>query len=174
MKLEGSYTIPAPRHAVWEKLMDSQALARVLPGCESLEAGLEGNCHLTLKVGVGPVKGTYRGRIEILDPAPPERYRLKFEGRGTGGFVEGEGSLALAEQGPSSTLVHYAGEVQVGGLVASVGQRLLEAVARQMISRFFEGLTREISSTAGQAAVSAPQDSNARPETPPPPSTASS
>lgn len=69
---------------------------------------------------------------------------------------------------------HHAGEIHVGGLVASVGQRLLEGAARQMISRFFEGLAREIHSTAGWAAASAPPDSNAAPESPPPPSTASS
>lgn len=174
MKLEGSYTLPAARDTVWQRLMDPQVLARVLPGCEGMEAGPEGSYQGALKVGIGAVKGTYSGRIEILDPAPPERYRLKIEGRGTGGFLKGEGDLALAEQGPSSTLIRYAGEVQVGGLVASVGQRLLEGAARQMISRFFEGLAREIHSAAGRAGVSAPQDSNAAPESPPPPSTVSS
>jgi uncharacterized protein len=174
MKLEGSFTLSASRDTVWQKLMDAQVLARVLPGNEGLETGPEGGYQVALKVGIGAVKGTYSGRIEILDPVPPERYRLKIEGRGARSFLKGEGDLALAEQGSSSTLIHYVGEIQLGGLLASVGQRLLEGAARQMISRFFEALAHEIHSTAGPTAVPAPPDSNAAPESPPPPSTASS
>jgi carbon monoxide dehydrogenase subunit G len=146
MKLDGTYTIPAPRETVWKHLMDPQTLARALPGCERLEPAPDGSFSAQLKVGIGAVKGTYQGRVEILDPAPPERYRLKVEGKGAGGFVKGEGTLALSESA-GGTSISYSGEAQVGGLVASVGQRLLEAAARQTLSQFFQAFAKQIQSS---------------------------
>lgn len=143
MKLEGAATISAPRDVVWHHLMDPQSLARALPGCERLESNPDGSYSADLKVGVGAVRGTYRGRVEILDPKPPESYRLRVEGKGTGGFVKGEGTLALADD-PAGTRIQYSGEAQVGGLIASVGQRLIEAAARQIVGKFFEAFAAQV------------------------------
>ena len=88
MKLEGTYTVPAPRDLVWQHLMNPQTLARALPGCEKMEQNADGSFGAELKVGIGAVKGTYQGRVEILDPAPPERFRMKVEAKGSGGFAK--------------------------------------------------------------------------------------
>jgi len=143
MKLEGTTTIPAPRDRVWQHLMNPESLAHALPGCERLESNPDGSYSADLKVGIGAVRGSYHGRVEILDPKPPESYRLRVEGKGTGGFVKGEGTLELTDDA-AGTRLHYSGEAQVGGVIASVGQRLIEAAARQIVGKFFEAFAAEV------------------------------
>lgn len=143
MKIEGNYSVSAPRDLVWHHLLNPETLARALPGCQKLEAHPDGSYRAEMKVGIAAVKGSYRGRVEILEPAPPERFRIKVEGQGSGGFLKAEGTLSLAEDGPG-TLITYAGEAQVGGVIASVGQRLMLAAAKQIINQFFEAFARQI------------------------------
>ena len=143
MKLEGTYRIPAPREIVWQQLMNPQVLARAMPGCEKLERSPDGCFRAELKLGIASIKGTYQGRIEILDPLPPERYRIKVEGKGTGGFVNGEATITLAD-GAGETVVSYTGEAQVGGLIASVGQRLMLGAARQVVNQFFQAFAAQV------------------------------
>ena len=142
MKIEGTYKIAAPRETVWQHLMSPESLARSLPGCEKLEPNPDGSFRAELKVGIASVKGSYHGRIEILDPVPPERYRMKVEGQGTGGFLKGEGTLSLSSDGDGTT-ISYTGEAQVGGVVASVGQRLVLAAAKQIINQFFQAFSKQ-------------------------------
>ncbi len=142
MKLEGTYAVPASRETVWQHLMDPQALARAMPGCEKIERNADGSFAAELKVGIAAVKGTYRARIEIVDATPPDHYRLKVDGQGTGGFVKGEGLITLVESG-SCTQVSFSGDAQVGGLVASVGQRLIQVAAKQVVNQFFEAFQKQ-------------------------------
>ncbi len=147
MKLEGTYRIAAPRALVWQHLMNPEALSHAIPGCEKIGPNPDGSYHAELKVGIASVRGTYHGRIEILDPVPPVQYRMKVEGQGTGGFVKGEGTLALAEEG-TDTVISYTGEAQVGGVVASVGQRLVLAAARQIVNQFFQAFAQQVQVSA--------------------------
>ncbi len=156
MKIEGSYTLPVPRDLAWQHLLDPQALARALPGCEKFEPDpADGSYRAELRVGIAQIKGTYHGRIEILEPVPPERYKLKIDGKGTGGFLKGEGTLALAESG-AGTVVNYSGEVQVGGLIASVGQRLLLLAAKQIVNQFFEAFSKQLTTAPPGPAPAGP------------------
>jgi carbon monoxide dehydrogenase subunit G len=150
MILGGTHKIPATRETVWQALMDPEILTRALPGCEKMEANPDGSYHARMKVGIAAVKGTYQGRIEILDPIPNELFRMKVDGQGTGGFLKAIGTLSLASEG-DGTLVHYAGEAQVGGVIAGVGQRLMLVAAKQIIHQFFEAFSRQL-----QAAPSGP------------------
>lgn len=143
MKLEGTYTIPAPRETVWKNLMDPQVLGRAFPGCEKIEPHPDGSFHAELKIGIAAAKGTYHGRIEISDAVPFERYRMRVEGQGTGGFLRGEGTLTLVD-GAAETVINYVGEAQVGGVVASTGQRLMLAAARQIVNQFFQAFAKQL------------------------------
>ncbi len=143
MKIEGSWKLAAPRETVFRQLMDPRFLARSLPGCEKLDPLPDGSYQATLKIGVGAMKGTYQGRVEIVDALPPESFRIKVEGKGAGGFVKGEGKISLtAENG--ETLLNYTGEAQVGGVIASVGQRMIQAAARQIVDQFFAAFSRTL------------------------------
>ncbi len=141
MKIEGTYMIAAPRETVWQHLLNPESLSKCLPGCEKLEPQPDGSFRAEMKVGIAAVKGSYHGRVEILDPVPPERFRMKVEGKGTGGFLNAEGTLTLLGTG-AETLVGYSGEAQVGGVIASVGQRLVLGAARQIVQHFFQAFSK--------------------------------
>jgi carbon monoxide dehydrogenase subunit G len=143
MKVEGTYTLPAPRQRVWAMLNDPAVLAKTTPGVKTLEPLGDDRYKATIEVGVGPVKGTYDGQVSITDKQAPERMRLNVEGGGRPGTLKATGELRLEEQG-GSTLVTYSGDAQVTGLVASVGHRLIGGVAKQMTADFFKALEREL------------------------------
>lgn len=143
MKFEGSYTLPAPRERVYQLLTDPQALARTLPGCEKLEPAGPDTFHVKLKLGLAALSGSYQGKVRLSEQRPPEHLRLAMNSRGPWGFADGEGELTL-EETDGETVVHYSGEVKVGGMIAAVGQRLLDGAARKMIGDFFKNQAREV------------------------------
>lgn len=143
MKIQGSHTFDAPRERVWRALLDPEVLARTLPGCEKLERVGETDYRGVLNVQVGPVKGQFQGTLQLSDLVPLEGYHMKLDGKGPAGFMTGQGDLRLAGEGGSTTLT-YDIDTQVGGRVASVGQRLMESSARSITRQGLEGLAREL------------------------------
>jgi carbon monoxide dehydrogenase subunit G len=140
MKLEGSYEIAAPREQVWEAFLDPERLRQAIPGCEKLEAVGPDEYKATMKVGVGAVKGTFEGKVRLADKQPPESYRLLVDGSGAPGFLRGDTVITLADSG-SGTRVSYSADVQVGGLIAGVGQRMLGGISKMMADQFFTGMS---------------------------------
>ena len=136
MKLEGTYEVPAPRKKVWEAFLDPKMLKKAIPGCEKLEAIGPDEYKATMKVGVGGVKGTFEGKVKLTDKQPPDSYKMAVEGSGGPGFIRGETVITLSDQ-DSGTRVSYTADGQVGGLIASVGQRMLGGVSRMMADKFF-------------------------------------
>ena len=136
MKLEGTYEVPAPRKKVWEAFLDPKMLKKAIPGCEKLEAIGPDEYKATMKIGVGGVKGTFEGKVKLTDKQPPDSYKMAVEGSGGPGFIRGETVITLSDQ-DSGTRVSYTADVQVGGLIASVGQRMLGGVSRMMADKFF-------------------------------------
>ncbi len=100
-----------------------------------------------LTAGVGPVKGVFTATVSLQDIVAPEHYKLVVEGKGQPGFVKGSGELNLTDVG-SSTEIQYTGEVNVGGLIASVGQRMIQATANMLAGRFFKSLETEMKAQA--------------------------
>jgi carbon monoxide dehydrogenase subunit G len=147
MTLDGSHLFKAPRERVWALFTDPAVLARATPGCQRLEPVGPDEFAATLSVGVAAVKGTYEGRLAITDKDPPEGYTLRVEGSGRPGFVKGQGRLTLTEQ-DGGTLVSIHAEAQVGGLIAAVGQRLVGAAGRMLMSQFFSALEGELERSA--------------------------
>ena len=140
MKLEGAYDVPAPRQKVYEAFLDPTQLKQAIPGCEKLEAIGPDEYKATMKVGVGGVKGTFEGKVRLTDKNPPESYKMAVEGSGGPGFIRGEAVISLAEAG-EGTRVSYSADLQVGGLIASVGQRMLGGVSKMMADKFFNKMT---------------------------------
>ncbi|HSE96559.1 MAG TPA: carbon monoxide dehydrogenase subunit G [Methylomirabilota bacterium] len=143
MTLDGSHHFDAPRDRVWAAFTDPAVLARATPGCERLEPLGPDEFEATLSVGVAAVKGVYQGRLAITDKKPPDGYTLRVEGSGRPGFVRGEGRLTLTEQ-DGGTLVTIKAEAQVGGVIAAVGQRLMGAAGRMLMSQFFSAIEAEM------------------------------
>jgi carbon monoxide dehydrogenase subunit G len=143
VKIEGSYTISAPRETVWEALNNPEVLSKTIPGGEELERVGENQYQAKMKIKVGPVQGVFNGNVELTDLNPPEGYHMLVDGRGAPGFVKGEGNLRLEDQG-EKTVLHYEGDAQVGGRLASVGQRLMDTSAQALIRQSLETLDAQI------------------------------
>lgn len=143
MQVAGSQKIAAPVETVWTCLNDPKILERCTPGCKRLVQVGEDRYEADLELGIAAIRGRYKGRIAIADKEPPSRYRLNIEGEGGPGFVRASLVLDLEPQG-EETLLKYQGEAQVGGPVASIGQRVLSGVAKMIMGQFFGGLAREI------------------------------
>jgi carbon monoxide dehydrogenase subunit G len=143
MKLEGSYTFEAPQDIVWDVLLDPVLLAQVLPGSEGLEPLGDDKYKATLKIQVGPVQGVFEGTVALADINKPDSYRMDINGKGAPGFVKGGGAVRLETQG-TTTIMHYTGEAQVGGRIASVGQRLLESSGKALVNQSLEAINQQI------------------------------
>lgn len=143
MKISGTHELEASREIVFRALSDPQILQRCIPGCQSLELTAENTYLATMKAGVGPVKGTFKGNVSLEDMQPPAHYRMIVEGKGAPGFVKGAGEFNLAEHN-GGTAIAYEGEMKVGGVIAGVGQRMIEAAAKMLASQFFTALEKEI------------------------------
>jgi len=146
MKLEGSYDVKAPRQKVWGAFLDPETLRKAIPGCEKLELTGNDEYKATLKIGVAAVKGTFEGKVRLLEKKPPESYRLAAEGSGGPGFVRADTLITLTDA-DDGTRVSYSADVQIGGLIAGVGQRMLGGVSKMMADQFFNKMT-ELLTTA--------------------------
>jgi uncharacterized protein len=147
VKIEGSSDIPAPRERVWAAFLDPAVLARALPGCEGLEAIGPGEYKAKVKIGVAAIKGSFEGKVRLFDQEPPNRYKMALEGSGGPGFVRGEAGMELSDA-DGGTRVTYSADVQVGGLIASVGQRMLGGVSKMMLDQFFTRMTEILAESA--------------------------
>jgi carbon monoxide dehydrogenase subunit G len=145
MKLEGSYDVAAPRAKVWEAFLDPKRLRKAIPGCEKLEALGPDEYKATMKIGVAAVKGTFEGKVRLSDQKPPESYRLSAEGSGGPGFVKADTLITFTET-DGGTHVVYSADVQVGGLIAGVGQRMLGGVSKMMADQFFNRMSELLQS----------------------------
>lgn len=161
MKIQGTYTFDAPRDTIWPMLLDPNVLARVMPGAEKLEQVGDNEYEGTLMIRVGPVQGKFDGHITLSDINAPEGYFMEVDGKGAPGFVKGTGTLRLEGNG-DQTILHYEGDAQVGGRLASVGQRLLDTSARAIIRQSLEGLEQQV-----QARTQAPAAGVESAEAPP-------
>jgi len=142
MKIEGTQELHAPRERVYAALTDPQVLQRCIPGCESLEKTGDDSYAITIKAGIGAIKGTFKGNVHLEDMRAPEHYRIVVDGKGGPGFVKGSGDFDLEDTG-GATLIRYTGELQVGGAIAGIGQRMIEGAAKMMAARFFKALETE-------------------------------
>lgn len=155
MKVDGEYTFDAPQDLVWQALRDPDVLGSVMPGGEGIAEIGENEYEGELKIKVGPVQGKFKGNIKLLDIVAPESYRMEVDGKGAPGFVKATGNLKLTGQGEQTHMV-YDGDAQVGGRIASVGQRLMDTSAKAIIRQTLEALNEYLKvQTAAQAAARA-------------------
>jgi carbon monoxide dehydrogenase subunit G len=141
MDMTGERRIPAPRGKVWDALNDPAVLKASIPGCESLEKTSDHEMKATASVRIGPIVARFTGRVELSDIDAPNGYTISGEGQGgVAGFAKGGASVKLADDGPG-TLLSYDVKAQVGGKIAQLGGRLIDASAKQMADAFFDRFT---------------------------------
>jgi len=143
MKLSGSYEFNASPEKVWETLTNPDCLSNCIPGCEKMEAVGDNEYAATVSIAMGPIRSKFDARVKMIDLKPHNSYRLLIEGKGPSGFIKGESDVKLTED-HGKTTVHVESESSSGGLLARVGQRMIESFAKSMMERFFTCLQQSV------------------------------
>lgn len=143
MKFATGAVVSAPRVSVFAALVDPEVLRRCISGCEELIEAEPDTYKARIKVGMAGLNGVYSGSASVRDRVPPESFTLSFEGKGGAGFARGTARLKLDEEG-GATRIGCDADVQVGGVIAAVGSRLVEAAARKLADDFFRQLAIEV------------------------------
>jgi uncharacterized protein len=154
VKVAGAYTFDAPQETVWEGLLDPAVLAATMPGCEKLELTGENEYQGILNIKVGPVQGRFQGKVRLDRIVAPTGYTMHVDGQGAPGFVRATATITLAAEGERTEL-SYDGDAQVGGRIASVGQRLLDSSAKAVIKQSLEGLNATLKARVAAAEAAA-------------------
>lgn len=145
MILNGTFTFDGPRARVWDILQDPEVLAKALPGTKTLTKVAEDRYQGVMKVNVGPMSAAeFAINVELKDKVAPETFAMQIDGKGAVGFTKGTATIALDEQPGPVTVMTYTSDVQIGGKIAAVGQRLLESVGKMMTRQALEALNREL------------------------------
>lgn len=144
MKIDGEYVFDGPREAVWEIVRDPDVLASALPGTQSLEQISENEYQGEMQVRIGPVGGLFTGKVVISEEVPPESLTMTVEGKGKPGFVKGTGNVQLASQESGKTLMQYQGDMEVGGRLASVGQRMMDSVSKSLLKQGLDSINQAL------------------------------
>ena len=144
MQFGGRYSIPAPPEAVWAALNDCETLKGSIPGCETLDKTGPTTFAGSVRLKIGPMSATFKGKVEMADLDPPRRCLLRGEGQGgVAGFARGESEVLLTPE-DGGTMLSYTAKATVGGKLAQVGQRLLDSAARQLADEFFAKFAQRV------------------------------
>lgn len=169
MQITGSFTVPAPRQRVWEALNDPEILRQCIPGCEQLNRVGDNEFEGKVVAKVGPVKASFSGRVTLSDLDPPNGYTISGEGKGgVAGFAKGNAKVQLRDDG-AGTALDYTADASVGGKLAQIGGRLIEAAANQTAEGFFAKFSQLVMAGGTAAAAAPPEPGAASTAAPAPP-----
>ena len=149
MEMTGEFSIPAPRERVWQALNDPEILKQAIPGCQSIEKVSDTEFTAKVRAKVGPVSASFGGKVNLSDLDPPKAYTISGEGSGgVAGFAKGSARVRLNEDGGETTVLHYEVQAHVGGKLAQIGSRLIDATSRKMAEDFFGRFVAAVSPAA--------------------------
>lgn len=151
MELTGSHSLTQPPETVWRALFDPEVLARAIPGCETLAQTSDDAFAATVKLKIGPVSARFKGEVELADKEPP--FACTLSGKGSGGiagFAKGAARVTLAPEG-TGTVLSYTAEAALGGKLAALGSRLIQATAAKLADEFFTRFADVLNETTATA-----------------------
>jgi len=143
MKLADKFVVNVPLERVWEFVTNPDNFIKIIPDVQKYEKIDDKNFKTTFKIGLGMIKGSINMTFRLEDLNPPNS--LKVVGRGSG--MQSTADLTLALQltpANGGTEVSWSADLMVGGLVASVGSRLLESTTKNKVKEIVDGLKREL------------------------------
>jgi len=169
MDMTGEFVIPAPRRKVWDALNDPEILKQCIPGCEEINKLSDTEMTAKVTLRVGPVSAKFGGKVTLSDLDPPNGYKITGEGSGgAAGFAKGGATVKLLDEG-AGTKLSYVVEANVGGKLAQIGSRLIDATSRKMADEFFQRFAAIVGGPApAAAAAGAPAAPSAVPSAPAP------
>lgn len=144
MEITGEYRLKGTRQEVWDLLNDPKELEKAIPGTDRLVVESPDRYRAEMSIGVGMIRGKFSGDVVVQDKVEPESYRMLVDGKGGTGWLKGDGKLKLSEVGEGETLVNVEGDASVGGLLATVGQRMVRNVANSLMKQFFQNVDKQL------------------------------
>ena len=154
MEMTGEFHIPAPRERVWQALNDPETLKQAIPGCREIEKVSDTEFTAKVVAKVGPVSASFGGKINLSDLDPPRAYTISGEGSGgVAGFAKGSAKVNLDEDSGDTTVLRYQVQAHVGGKLAQIGSRLIDATSRKMADDFFSRFVATIKPVQGNGAA---------------------
>lgn len=151
MIVEGTYPLPGTPSVIWDLLMDPDVLAKAMPGTQRLTRVAPDRYEGIMRIGIGPITAAeFELVIALTEVLPPHSYAMQIDGKGRAGFTRGTAKVELLPDG-AGTIMHYSADLQVGGKIAAVGQRLLDSVSKLLTRQGLEALNRELNRRLGGA-----------------------
>ena len=158
MEMTGEQLINASQAATWAALNDPEILKDCVPGCETIELTGENQYAVQMTARVGPVSAKFKGRMTLSNIQPPDSYSIAFEGQGgVAGFAKGSADVRLAAEGHATRLA-YAVKANVGGKLAQIGSRLVDAAAHKVANDFFNAFNEKVGAPPAAHAAGAHED----------------
>lgn len=155
MDMNGEFRLAAPREAVWKALNDPEVLKQSIPGCEEIVKLSDTEMTAKVSAKVGPVSAKFAGKVTLSDLDPPSGYTITGEGQGgVAGFAKGGAKVHLKDDG-DGTILSYTVQAQVGGKLAQIGSRLIDATARKMADEFFTRFQAAVAAASPAATTAA-------------------
>ena len=146
MEMSGEQLVPAPQRVVWDALNSPEMLKASVPGCESMERSGDNEFQVLMVARVGPVSAKFKGKLTLSDVKPPDSYSIAFEGQGgAAGFAKGSAQVRLSSAG-AHTKLSYEVKANVGGKLAQIGSRLVDAAAKKVANDFFRNFNEKAAS----------------------------
>jgi carbon monoxide dehydrogenase subunit G len=158
VEMTGEQLIPASQTDTWKALNDPEVLKACVPGCEQITPVTDNEYQVQMTARVGPVSAKFRGRLSIFDVKAPNSYSLAFEGQGgAAGFAKGAAQVKLSPEGNDQTRLAYEVKANVGGKLAQIGSRLVDAAAKKVADEFFHNFNEKMSAPAEETATAPAQ-----------------
>jgi uncharacterized protein len=155
MELNGERRIPASIDATWAALNDPGTLKACIAGCESLERLGDDAFVAVVAMKIGPVSARFKGNLKLTNVDAPRGYTINFDGSGgVAGFGKGSADVALTAEGSTATKLAYAARATVGGKMAQIGSRLIDATAAKITDDFFKAFEAQLQARVPATAVS--------------------
>ena len=167
MEMTGEQRIPASQEMTWNALNDPAVLKECVPGCEAIERVSDSEYTVLMTARVGPVSAKFKGKLTLSNLNPPRSYSIAFEGQGgVAGFAKGGADVTLTPEGAEATLLGYRVKASVGGKLAQIGSRLIDAAAQKVANDFFAAFNDRMAgmhaaqASSGHAADAAGHDAH--------------
>ena len=146
IRLEKKYILDIPQQNVWAAILDPETLAEILPNCKSLDPIGDHNFDANIEIKIGPIKGQFKSKLSLFDLDPPNGYKFDVNGDGSKGQMRGTGEIMLSTQDGRTEFI-FTATGSVSGVIARVGQRLIEATGKRLMDQGFENFKKRITST---------------------------
>jgi carbon monoxide dehydrogenase subunit G len=164
MDMSGHYRIQAPRDVVWAALNDPEVLKRCIPGCKELQQRSPTELAAKVALKIGPISANFTGEVTLQNLNPPEGYTIAGQGSGgAAGFAKGRADVTLVEiDGAAETDLAYTAKAEVGGKLAALGGRLIQATSKKLADEFFSAFAKELNGPAEETAEAEPEKKKSR------------